>query len=238
MTSEDLPLDQLFPTEDFLESDKLALVFMKIVTEGYDVPIIVVERRNDYFILDGHHRVFIHRKFKEETVKAAVLRFPRGANYRYVKKLSIEDLPAKEIGSIDDPILKAWARILNIMKQYEALYHMPFYMEKKQVALTSLSPTQPEVLKTQIDAIRKLVVPIICLEFGHRYFILDGHARCLKARQSGLASIQSIVLQPRIPVEYGIVKTAREMKLRTLDDIAISEFTHVSTGISHSLKHL
>jgi hypothetical protein len=228
-SSEDLPLDRLFPTEDFLENDKLALVFMKIVTEGYDVPIIAVERSNDYFILDGHHRVFIHRKFKEKTIKAEVLKFSRGTSYRNIEKSSIEDLPFKEIGSIDDPIVKAWGRILNIMKQYEALYHMHFYMKKKQVALFNLSPTQPEVLKTQIDGIRKLIVPIVCLEFDHRYFILDGHARCLRAKQTGLKSIQSIVLQPQIPVNYGIVKTAREMKLQSLNDIAITEFAHTST---------
>ncbi len=31
---EDVPIDRLFPTEDFLENDKLALVLMKVVTEG------------------------------------------------------------------------------------------------------------------------------------------------------------------------------------------------------------
>ncbi len=36
----DIPMDRLFPTEDFLENDKLALVFMKTVNEDYDVPII------------------------------------------------------------------------------------------------------------------------------------------------------------------------------------------------------
>jgi hypothetical protein len=228
-SSEEVPLDRLFPTEDFLENDKLALVFMKIVIEGYEVPIIAVERRNDYFVLDGHHRAFIYRKFKKKTIKAEVLKFPRGTSYRNIEKSSIEDLSSKEICAIDDPIVKAWGRILNIMRQYEALYHVHFYMKKKQVALLNLSPTQPEVLKSQIDGIRKLIVPIVCLEYDRKYYILDGHARCLRAKQSGLKSIQSIVLQPQIPVNYGIVKTAREMKLQSLDDIAIKESAHTST---------
>jgi hypothetical protein len=37
----DIPLDKLYPTEDFLENDKLALVFKKIIEEDYDVPIVI-----------------------------------------------------------------------------------------------------------------------------------------------------------------------------------------------------
>jgi len=33
----------------FLEKDKLALVFMKIIAEDYNVPIIAVERVEDFF---------------------------------------------------------------------------------------------------------------------------------------------------------------------------------------------
>jgi hypothetical protein len=57
--SSEVKLDQLYPTEDFLENDKIALVFMKIIKEGCDVPIIAVWREEDYFVLDGHHRCFI-----------------------------------------------------------------------------------------------------------------------------------------------------------------------------------
>jgi hypothetical protein len=131
--SSEIQLDRLYPTEDFLENDKIALVFMKIVNEGYDVPIIAVERGEDYFVLDGHHRSFISKKLKKKTIMARVLKFPKGAGYRDVPKSSIEDLPIKEVAAIDDLIVKAWGRILNILKQYEALYHMHFYMEKKQV---------------------------------------------------------------------------------------------------------
>ena len=60
--SSHIQLDQLYPTEDFLQNDKIALVFMKIVNEGYDVPIIAVKREEDYFVLDGHHRSFISKK--------------------------------------------------------------------------------------------------------------------------------------------------------------------------------
>jgi hypothetical protein len=221
--SSNIQLDRLYPTEDFLENDKLALVFMKIVQDGYNVPIITVERGKDYFVLDGHHRSFISTKLRREFIKAKVLRFRGDATYRDVPKSCLEDLPIKEVAPIDDLIVKAWGRILNILKQYEAVYHMHFYMKEEQVRLKDLSPTQPEVLKMQVDGITKLLVPIACIRYNNRYYVLDGHARCLRAKQLGVNSIQSIVLFPHMHVDFGIVKTAKEMKLESLEDITIKK---------------
>jgi hypothetical protein len=221
--SSEIQLDRLYPTEDFLENDKLALVFMKIVNDGYDVPIIAVKRGEDYFVLDGHHRSFISKKLEKKTIMAKVLKFPEGTGYRDVPRSSLEDLPIKEVATIDDLIVKAWARILNIMKQYEALYHMHFHMKKEQVHLKDLSPTQPEVLKEQIDAINRLLVPIACIDYEKRYYVLDGHARCIRAKQLGLKSIQAIVLLPQVHIDFGIVKTAKEMKLESLEDVIITK---------------
>ncbi len=146
--SHDIPIDDLFPTEDFLENDKLALVFMKTVNEGYDVPIIAVEKGVDYFVLDGHHRSFIHVKLRKKTIKARILKFPQKSSYREVPKTSFQDLPIKQVSTIEDSILKAWARILNILRQYEALYHMHFHMERKETRSrrdTPHSTTNPQV---------------------------------------------------------------------------------------------
>ena len=222
----DIPVSRLFPTEDFLENDKLALVFMKTVNEGYDVPIIAVEKAADYFVLDGHHRSFIYVKLKEETIKARVLRFPQGSSYREVSKTSFEDLPVKEVGTIEDSILKAWARILNIMRQYEALYHIHFRMERKDLVLAKIHPTQPEILKSQLEGIERILVPIACIEHKGKYYVLDGHARCIRARRLGLEFIPALILSPEVSVDYGIVKTAKEMKLDTLDDITICNGVH------------
>ena len=58
---EKIPLEMFYPTESFLEEDKLALVFMKVVQERYSIPICALKHERDYFILDGHHRSFISR---------------------------------------------------------------------------------------------------------------------------------------------------------------------------------
>ncbi len=222
----DIPVGRLFPTEDFLENDKLALVFMKTVNENYDVPIIAVDKTPDYFVLDGHHRSFIYVKLGEKTIKARVLKFPQGSDYREVPKTSFEELPVKEVSVIEDSILKAWARILNIMRQYEALYHIHFHMEKKNLVLETIHPTQPEILKSQLEGIEKILVPIACIQHERKYYVLDGHARCIRARQLGLKFIPALILSPEVSVDYGIVKTAKEMRLNTLDDITICKGVH------------
>jgi len=221
--SSDVPLERLYPTEDFLENDKLALVFMKMIEENYDVPIITVERGEDYYVLDGHHRAYISSKIQKKNIKSLVMRFPRGTNYRDVPKSSLEDMNIKEVAPLSDVILIAWARILKILKQYEALYHMHFYMRREKILLKDLSPTEPELLKSQIQAITKLLVPITCVKHEDRYYVLDGHARCLRAKQLGLKSIEAILLFPQIPVHFGIVKTAKEMGLCRLEDIHVKE---------------
>lgn len=219
-------MDRLFPTEDFLENDKLALVFMKTVNEDYDVPIIAVEKGEDYFVLDGHHRSFIHVKLKKKTIKARVLVFPKNSSYREVSRASFEDFPIKEISRIEDPILKVWGSILNILKQYEALYHVHFHMEKKNLVLEKLHPTQPQIMTSQLKGMKRIVAPIACIECNGEYYVLDGHARCIRARQLGSESIQAMVLQPEVHVNFGIIKTANEMKLKSLDDISICKDAH------------
>lgn len=221
--SMDVPLENLYPTEDFLENDKLALVFMKIIEENYNVPIITVERENDYFILDGHHRAYISKKIQRKSMKSMVLRFPKKTSYRHISKSPLESMPIKEVEVLHDPIVLGWSRILKILKQYEALYRMNFHMKREKILLKKLSPTEPELLQTQIDRITKLCVPITCIKYEDKYYVLDGHARSLRAKQLGLRSIEAIVLFPQILVHFGIVKTAREMKLSSLEDVRVKQ---------------
>ena len=214
---EDVPVDRLFPTEDFLENDKLALVFMKVVTEDYDVPIIVVRRNEDFFVLDGHHRSYIARKLLRKSIRAHVLKFPQGTDYRDVVKRSLDELPIKEVAEVDDMILRAWQRTLSILKHYEAMYGIPFFMSVERVFLKDLVATQTYVGRTQVEKIKEVLVPIVCVESKERFYILDGHARAYRAKQMGLKWVKATILVPAAPLEFGIVKTANEMGLKNLN---------------------
>jgi len=186
----DVPIDRLHPTESFLEKDKLAVVFMKVLTEDYHVPIIAVKRMGDFFVLDGHHRSFISKKLMKKTVKAYVLKFPENKSYRAVAKRSLEDLPIKDVGVIDDPLMKTWGQILTILKYYEALYAISFYLRKEEVHLEDLVPTQSQIRRERVDSIKELLVPVACVKYECRFYILDGHARSLRAKHWGSSLYQ------------------------------------------------
>lgn len=220
---EDVPLDRLHPTEKFLEKDKLALIFLKVVREGYNVPIIAVKQGNDYFIVDGHHRSFISSKMKAKTIRAYVLIFPQNKIYRTHPKSPLGGLPIKDVAPLDDPLLRTWAQILTLLKYYEALYDMSFTLRKDEVPLRDLVPTQPQTRRSQIDSIIEISVPIVCVKHGGKYFILDGHARSLRAKQLGLDFIEVIVLSPSKEMDFGIVKTAKELNLGSLEDVKVAE---------------
>jgi len=218
-----LPVKSLCPTEDFLEKDKLAVILMKIIDEGYNVPIITVRKGGEYYIVDGHHRAYILTKMMREMVESYILRFPEEVSYRAPPKREMEALPMIEPAPIDDPILKAWSQIITLLKYYEAIYNLPFYMVVENVPLDKLVPTQPQVSIEQIKAIERLLVPIVCIKHDGKYYILDGHARALKARGLGLKTIRAILLTPKKDIEYGIVKTIDKFGLKGIDDIRVWE---------------
>jgi hypothetical protein len=222
---EEIPLERVYPTEDFLENDKLALVFKKTVEENYDVPITVVNSGRDYLVLDGHHRAFICRKLMHKKIRAHVLRFPEGKTYREILRHPLEDLRIKDISTIEEPILKAWQRILYVCEHYEAIYNIPFYLDRRCVNLEQLVPTQSYVGRAQVEAIKKLLVPIVCVCQGDKCYVLDGHARSLRAKELGQNSIDTIVLLPPHKIDFGIVKTAEDMGLHRLEDIEIRKST-------------
>jgi IMP dehydrogenase len=92
-------------------------------------------------------------------------------------------------------------------------------MRKDKICLRDLVPTQSQVGKAQVDAIKTLLVPVVCVRYKGKYYVLDGHARSLRALQMGLESVDAMVLFPETPIDYGVAKTAKEMNLKSLKDI-------------------
>ena len=84
-------------------------------------------------------------------------------------------------------------------------------------------PTQPQVERRQILSIKRLLAPIVCIEHEGRYYILDGHARTLRAREMEMNSIRAIILTPKSRVEYGIVKTVKSIGLESIVDLKVIE---------------
>jgi len=221
--TQNVPTTNLCPTEPFLEEDKLALIFKKIIEDGYNPAIIVAESRPVYYILDGHHRSYIRLKLAEPLIWAHVLLFPRHRPFRERERRRLEEMTAIRVGPIDDPVLATWNQILELLRYYEGVHRTPFTLKEVYVPLTQLIPTQPVVNLSRVLGVRGMSAPIACLEVDNQYSILDGHARALAAKGAGLHSIHAIVLVPSRPVRFGIVATAERMGLKALEDITIVE---------------
>lgn len=217
----EVALERLLPTEAFLEKDKLALVFKKIIEENYNTPIIVVECEKGYGILDGHHRAYIWRKLDRSYMKAYALKFPPEMGYAPNVFPSLEALPIMEVSKIDDQYLLGRSHILTLLKYYEAIYEISFIMKEDYLPLDRLVPTQPFVDRARLNSMGKILVPITCIKHDDMFYILDGHVRTLAAKRDGYGMIHSIILSPTKRVEFGIVKTAEAMKLKSLDDVKV-----------------
>jgi hypothetical protein len=108
-----------------------------------------------------------------------------------------------------------------VVEHYEAIYNVPFYLKKEKVKLEDLVPTQHALGRAQVDSIRQLLVPIVCIQYRQKYYILDGHARSVRAKQLGMKSIEAMILKPAKNIDFGIVKKAEEMHLHSLNDLVI-----------------
>lgn len=69
---------------------------------------------------------------------------------------------------------RGMALILIILKHYEAMYNIFFYLSKIQVCWRDLVPIESEMKRKQIDEIKEVLVPIVCIQCQGRYYILDG----------------------------------------------------------------
>ncbi len=78
-------------------SEKKLLVVLQEIVHGYDAPVIVLEHKGEYYILDGHHRAYARKKLGFSQVESIILR-------------PIRDIPTKieksakkaKLNSLDD----------------------------------------------------------------------------------------------------------------------------------------
>jgi len=61
---------ELLATESYLEAEKLAVVYKKIVQENYDIPIITVRKENKSYVIYENHRCFSKWLLNQEYVSS------------------------------------------------------------------------------------------------------------------------------------------------------------------------
>ncbi|ODS42945.1 MAG: hypothetical protein MSIBF_06710 [Candidatus Altiarchaeales archaeon IMC4] len=96
------------------------------------------------------------------------------------------------------------------------------------VPIKSLYPTQNVIHADELDGrkyeIQKgLAEPIIVIKKKDYFVLVDGHHRVVAALQLGIPELMAHVLEIDSDIELGMEKTARNMGLKNLNDIEITD---------------
>ncbi|MCI4350536.1 MAG: CBS domain-containing protein [Thermoplasmata archaeon] len=115
-------------------------------------------------------------------------------------------------------------------------YDLPFSFRRGLVPIQRLRPTQWKVFEDELEGRRYelergFAEPVLVLQKGDRWILIDGHHRALAAREMGLAQLQAFILTCDKPQEFAVLETglerqAKEHHLESLDDIQVDSSAH------------
>jgi CBS domain-containing protein len=115
-------------------------------------------------------------------------------------------------------------------------YSLPFSFHRGLVPIERLTPTQWKVFEDELEGRRYelergFAEPVLVVQKGESWILVDGHHRALAAREMGLPQLQAFILTCDRPeafaqVETGFERLAREHNLRSIEDIEIDRSAH------------
>ena len=115
-------------------------------------------------------------------------------------------------------------------------YQLPFTFHRGLVPLERLRPTQWKVFEDELEGRRYelergFAEPVLVVQKGDQWILVDGHHRALAAREMGLAQLQAFILTCDKPHEFaamelGLERMAEEHHLTTLADIEVDRASH------------
>lgn len=114
-----------------------------------------------------------------------------------------------------------------------------------EVPLNEIRPSQKEVFQDeligrQFEIKKNLIEPLIVVKRRRGYLLVDGHHRVMAAREFGMKTFRSVILEPDLlDINLGLEKTADRWGLHTLNDVVIIEgskhpFVEITTRLLDS----
>ncbi|MDE1820001.1 MAG: CBS domain-containing protein [Euryarchaeota archaeon] len=115
-------------------------------------------------------------------------------------------------------------------------YGFTFTLRRGLVPLHNLRPTQWKVYEDELEGRRYelergFAEPVLAIQKGDSFILVDGHHRALAAREMGLSQLQAFILSCDSPedfarVEIGLERIAKEHHLESLDNIEVDRTGH------------
>jgi len=115
-------------------------------------------------------------------------------------------------------------------------YGLPFSAKRGLVPISRLTPTQWKVFEDELEGRRYelergFAEPVLVVQKGEKWILVDGHHRALAAREMGLTQLQAYILTCDRPEEFatketGFERMASDHHLHTVDDIEIDHSSH------------
>jgi len=132
-------------------------------------------------------------------------------------------------------------KVFKFIDTLRMLHDVDPKLNREIVSVNNLLPTQSKIYEDELEGrmyeIKKgLAEPIIVVRRPGKLILVDGHHRAVAAKRLGIKELDAYVIDISEDVELGLEKTAREMNLKTLDDVKVLDYArHPLMAITHRL---
>ncbi len=169
---------------------------------------------------------------------------------RFMFRKGISKLPVSEDGKLVGIITNADvirshieratpAKIQKLMDSLQMIHNVKSIVRLGKVGISKLVPTQNKITPEELQAREYelkhgLSEPIVVIERGTKFLLVDGHHRALAAHRTGTEELNAYIIIMGKYVELGMEKTAESMGLHSIGDVSISR--EVEEGITERVK--